>query len=48
MFEYLAAKNQHVKEKKCTLFLPEVEYLGCVISAEGVKVPVDKVDVVLS
>ena len=47
VFECLAAKNWHVKEKKCALFLPEVEYLGRVISAEGVKVPVDKVDTVL-
>ena len=34
--ECLAAQNWHVKEKKCALFLPEVEFLGHVVSAEGV------------
>ena len=48
VFECLAAKNWHVKEKKCALFLPEVEFLGHVMSAEGVKVAVDKVHAVLS
>ena len=46
VFECLAAKNWHIKEKKCGLFLPEVEFLGHVVSAEGVKVAVDKVDTV--
>ena len=48
VFERFAAKNWHVKEKKCALFLPEVEFLGHVVPAEGVKVAVDKVDAVLS
>ena len=48
LFECLAAKNWHVKENNCALFLPEVEFLGNVVSAEGVKVVVDKVDAVLS
>ena len=48
VFECLATKNWHVKEKKCALFLPEVEFLGHVVSAEGVKVAVDKVDAVSS
>ena len=47
-FECLVTKNWHVKEKKCALFLPEVEFLGHVVSAEGVKVAVDKVDAVSS
>ena len=48
VFEHLAAKKWHVKEKKCALFLPEVEFLGHVVSAAGVKVAVDKVDAVAS
>ena len=46
VFEHLAAKNCLVKEKKCALFLPEVEFLGHVVSVAGVKVAVDKVDAV--
>ena len=34
VFECLVAKNWHVKEKKCALFLPEVVFLGLVMSAE--------------
>ena len=48
VFERLTAKNWHIKEKKCALFLPEVEFLSHVVSAEGVIVAVDKVDAVLS
>ena len=31
--ECLAAKNWHIKEKKCALFLPEVEFLRHIVSA---------------
>ena len=48
VFECLAAKNWHIKERKCAPFLPEVEFLGHVVSAAGVKVAVDKVDTVAS
>ena len=48
VFERLAANNWHIEEKKCGLFLPEVEFLGHVVSAAGVKVAVDKVDAVAS
>ena len=48
VFECLVAKNWHVKENKCALFLPEVEFFGHVVSAEGVKVAVDKVHAVSS
>ena len=48
VFERLAAKNWHVKEKKCALFLPEVKFLGHIVSAAGVRVAVDKVDAVAS
>ena len=44
----LVANNWHVKEKKCALFLPEVEFLGHLVSGKGVKVAVDKVDAVSS
>ena len=44
VFECRVTKIWHVKEKKCALFLPEVEFLGHVVLAEGVKVAVDKVD----
>ena len=48
VFECLVAKNWHIKEQKCALFLPEVEFLGHMVSAEGAKVAVDKVDAVSS
>ena len=48
VFERLAAKNWHVKENKCALFLPVVEFLSHVVSAAGVMVAVDKVDAVVS
>ena len=35
VIEHLAAKNWHVKEKKCALFLPEVESLGHVVCESG-------------
>ena len=28
VFEHLEVRNWHVKEKKCALFLPEVEFFG--------------------
>ena len=37
-----------IKEKKRALFLPEVEFSGHEVSAEGVKVAVDKIDAVSS
>ena len=46
VFEPLATKNWHVKEKNYALLLPEVEFLGYVVSAVGIKVAVDKVDAV--
>ena len=37
-----------MSKRRSSLFLPEVEFLGHVVSAEGVKVAVDKVDAVSS
>ena len=48
VFECLAAKTWHIKEKKFALFLSEVKFLGHVVSAVGVKQAVDKVDAVSS
>ena len=36
--ECLNAKEWHIKQKKCALFLPAIEFLGHVVSADGVKV----------
>ena len=38
VFEKLNVHNWHVKSKNCALFLPEVEFLGHVVSADGIKV----------
>ena len=43
VFQWLHEHNWHVKQSKCALFLPEVEFLGHVVSAEGIKVAQDKV-----
>ena len=43
VFEQLNQHNWRVKQKKCALFLPAVEFLGHVVSAEGIKVTADKV-----
>ena len=46
VFERLNKKKWHVKQKKCALFLEEVEFLGHVVSSEGSKVVHDKIDAV--
>ena len=46
VFEKLNAHNWHIKSKKCALFLPEVEFLGYVVSADSIKVAQTKVDAV--
>ena len=46
VFARLSAKGWHVKQKKCALFLPAVEFLGHVVSADGVKVVESKVDAI--
>ena len=40
------SKELAYQRKKCALFLPEMEFLGHLVSAEGVKVAVVKVDAV--
>ena len=46
VFARLNAKGWHVKQKKCALLLPAVEFLGHVVSADGVKVVESKVDAI--
>ena len=46
VFARLNAKGWHVKQKKCALFLPAVEFLGHVVSADGVQVVESKVDAI--
>ena len=46
VFACLNAKGWHVKQKKCALFLPAVEFLGHVVSADGVKVMELKADAI--
>ena len=33
-----------MKQRKCALFLEEIEFLGHIISSEGIKVAHDKID----
>ena len=46
VFVRLNAKGWHIKQKKCALFLPAIEFLGHVVSADGVKVVESKVDAI--
>ena len=46
VFAQLNAKGWHIKQKKCALFLPAVEFLGHVVSTDGVKVVESKVDAI--
>ena len=48
VFQHLNEKKWHVKQKKCVLFLEEVEFLGHVVSSKGIKVAHDKIDAVKS
>ena len=38
VFQRLAENSFHVKHHKCTLFTPSVEFLGHVVSADGISV----------
>ena len=38
VFQRLAEHSFHVKCRKCTLFTPFVEFLGHVVSADGISV----------
>ena len=44
VFAHLNTKGWHIKQKNCALFLPAIEFLGHVVSADGVKVMELKVD----
>ena len=46
VFACLNAKGWHIKQKKCALFLPTVEFLGHVVSANGLKVVESKVNAI--
>ena len=48
VFARLSAKGWHCKQSKCALFLPSVEFLGHVVSADGVRVVESKVEAVRS
>ena len=46
VFARFNAKGWHVKQKKSALFLPAIEFLGHVVSTDGVKVVESKVDAI--
>ncbi len=46
MFALLAKHRLYLKESKCSLFLKRVNFLGHVVSADGVAMESGKVEVV--
>ena len=46
VFQHLNQQKWHVKKKKYALFLPLVEFLGHIVSSDGIRVASDKVDAV--
>ena len=46
VFRRLAHYSLYVKEKKCALFLRQVEFLGHIVTAEGIRVQSGKIDAV--
>ena len=46
VFALLAKHKLYLKEKKCSFFLKKVNFLGHVVSADGVAMESGKVDVV--
>lgn len=46
VFALLAKHKLYLKEKKCSLFLSRVNFLGHVVSSEGVAMESGKIDVV--
>ena len=46
VFKLLKDNNLYIKESKCALFLEHVEFLGHVISADGVSVEQGKTDAI--
>ena len=48
VFSLLQLNKLYLKEKKCSLFLEKINFLGHVISAQGVSMESGKLDVVKS
>ena len=46
VFHHLAHYSLYVKQKKCALFLSQVEFLGHIATVEGISVQSGKVDAV--
>ena len=48
VFQRMKSNNLKLKPRKCHLFKTEVEFLGRLVSGEGLQIPKDKLDVICS
>ena len=46
VFHCLANQSLYVKKKKCALFLSQVEFLGHIVTAEGINIQFGKNDTI--